>query len=75
MRQSWSGLVLQEHVGRSDVFFRRMFKHGFCQRLYSFEEISNIFGKISKSHICLHLLLPPEKNVDMQLRPRGHNYS
>jgi hypothetical protein len=50
-----------------------------CQTQYSFLELCNtrdltLFGQVLKSQHCIHQLLPAEKNVTVQLRPRGHNY-
>ena len=78
--QSWSGFVSHELVGRIDAFFRRMYKYGFCQQLYSFQAISNtrdltLFREILKPYNCLHLLLPLERSIDVKLRPRGHNFT
>jgi hypothetical protein len=77
--QSWSGFVSSELAGRIDSFFRRMFRYGLCQNLYSFCELADfrdltLFNEIRHSNNCIHCLLPSEKSLAIPLRPRGHNF-
>lgn len=78
--QSWSGFLSRDLIGRINGFFLRMYRYGFCQTIYKFEEISKfrdltLFKQVLLPNNCIHQLLPAEKNkIGIQLRPRGHNY-
>jgi hypothetical protein len=77
--QSWSGFVSSELAGRIDAYFRRMFRYGLCQNLYSFRELADVrdltlFNEIRHYNNCIHCLLPSEKSLAIPLRPRGHNF-
>jgi hypothetical protein len=78
--QSWSGFLSRDLVGRINGFFLRMYRYGFCQTIYNFEENSKLrdltlFKQVLLPNNCIHQLLPAEKQkIGIQLRPRGHNY-
>jgi hypothetical protein len=71
--------VSSELAGRIDSYFRRMFRYGLCQNLYSFCELADfrdltLFSEIRHPYNCIHCLLPSEKSLATLLRPRGHNF-
>jgi hypothetical protein len=77
--QAWSGFLSRDLIGRINGFFLRMYRYGFCQTIYKFEEISKLrdlalFKQVLLPNNCIHQLLPAEKKIEIQLRPRGHNY-
>jgi hypothetical protein len=77
--QSWSGYLSRDLIGRINGIFLRMYRYGFCQTIYKFEEISNfwdlmLFVQVLLPNNCIHQLLPAEKKIGIQLRPRWHNY-
>lgn len=77
--QSWAGFLTQDLVGRIDAFLRRMYSYGLCQKHYSFKELSclrdlALFNSVTKSHNCIHHLLPATKKNTESLRLRGHSF-
>lgn len=79
--QAWSGHVSAASIGRIDAFLCRMYRYGFSQTMYDFNNLSvtrdfTLYHQIIKPSHCLHCLLPCEKNLSqcMSLRPRGHDF-
>lgn len=77
---AWSGFLSSELIGRIDAFLRRMYRYGYCQRLLTFQEISDkcdstLFKVMLNSYSCIHQLLPPARNDFIQMRPRGHKFT
>jgi len=76
---AWGGFVSAECIGQINAFLKRMRKYGYINNIVEFNNLiracdRNLFDKTCNACHCLYQLLPPEKQGDMTLRPRGHNF-
>lgn len=76
---AWFGFLSKADSSRIDALLKKGNKYGYCSKVLTLAELSkghdvNLFSKIQQPNHCLHFLLPPQKLLPIELRPKKHNF-
>jgi len=76
---AWAGLLWAELKGRINAFLRRLHKYGFPHSTIDTEHLltssdRKLFKNMQRCEHCLNHLFPPCKDIDIELRPAGHDF-
>ena len=77
--QAWGPYMNVELVHKIDAFLKRVYRYGFVRSIIKIQPLldtvmQDLFNKMQSTDHCLHPLLPPDRQLCMNLRARGHDF-